>query len=130
MARNGMGVLLRSLRDRRGFSLREVAQLAGVDHAYVHRLETGVKDSPSEEVLSKLIRTLKAGKREAAILQYLAAHADTDAVLVEHALKDSTVTYEIFASAAGAAYRGSSSPNYTKLIERVRRIMSEEDDQG
>ena len=106
MAQTAMGFLLRWLRDKRGLSLREVAQLAGVDHAYVYRLETGMKESPSDEVLSKLIRTLRAGRREAEILHYLAAHTHTDAELVAQVLKDQTVTYEIFASAAGATFRG------------------------
>ena len=126
MAQTAMGVLLRFLRDERKLSLREVAQLAGVDHAYIHRLETGAKESPSDEVLSKLVRTLRAGKREADMLHYLAAHAETDTRLVEHALQDATVTYEIFTATAGTAFRGPARPDYPKLIERVRRILSEE----
>ena len=128
MAQTAIGVLLRSLRDKRKLSLREVAQLAGVDHAYIHRLETGAKESPSEQVLVKLTRTLRAGKREADMLRYLAAHTQTDARLVEHVLRDPTVTYETFAATAGAAFRGAARPDYPKLIERVRRILSEEDD--
>ena len=128
MAQTAMGFLLRWLRDKRGLSLREVAQLAGVDHAYVYRLETGMKESPSDEVLSKLIRTLRAGRREAEILHYLAAHTHTDAELVAQVLKDQTVTYEIFASAAGATFRGATRPDYVNLIRRVRRILEEEDD--
>jgi transcriptional regulator with XRE-family HTH domain len=130
MAEAALGFLLRDLREERGLSLREAAQLAGVDHAYVYRLETGAKESPSEEVLSKLIRSLKAPKREADMLRYLAAHAETDAALVAQVRKDSTVTYEIFASVAGAAFRGTARPDYPKLIERVRRIISEEDGRG
>lgn len=128
MTQTAMGALLRFLRDERKLSLREVAQLAGVDHAYIHRLETGAKESPSEEVLGRLIRTLRAGRREAEMLRYLAAHTETDTRLVEHALEDPTITYEIFAAVAGAAFRGAVRPDYLKLIERVRRILSEEDD--
>ena len=130
MGQTAMGVLLRFLRDKRGLSLREVAQLAGVDLAYIHRLETGAKESPSEEVLSKLIRTLRAEKREADMLHYLAVHTETDTRLVEHALEDPTVTYEIFTATAGASFRGVARPNYPKLVERVRRILSEDDDRG
>jgi transcriptional regulator with XRE-family HTH domain len=130
MADAALGFLLRDLREERGLSLREAAQLAGVDHAYVYRLETGAKESPSEEVLSKLIRSLKAPKREAEMLRYLAAHAETDAALVAHVRKDPTVTYEIFASVAGAAFRGTARPDYPKLIARVRRILGEEDSHG
>lgn len=130
MAQAALGFLLRNLREERELSLREVAQLADIDHAYLHRLETGAKESPSEEVLSKLIRALKAGKREAEMLRYLAAHAETDAALVAHVLKDPTVTYEVFTHTAGAAFRGTARPDYPKLIERIRRILSEEDERG
>jgi len=126
MAQSALGLLLQTLREERGLSLREVAQLGDIDHAYVYRLETGAKESPSDDVLSKLIKALKAGKREADMLRYLAKHAETDPGLVAHVLKDKTVTYESFAAAAGAAFRGNVRPDYAKLIERVRRIMEEE----
>jgi HTH-type transcriptional regulator, competence development regulator len=130
MALTGFGFLLRNLREERGLSLRELAQLAGVDHAYVHRLETGEKESPSEEVLSKLIRALKAGRREADMLRYLSNHLDTDPALVEHVLKDQSVSYDIFASVAGMAFRGTARPDYATRIDRVRRILNEEGGRG
>jgi len=130
MAQPSLGFLLQSLREERQLSLRELAQLADIDHAYIYRLETGDKESPSEEVLSKLIRALKVGKREADILRYLAQHTETDAALVALVLEDPTVTYEIFASGAGAAFRGTARPDYPKLIERVRKILAEEKDNG
>jgi transcriptional regulator with XRE-family HTH domain len=126
MGAPALGLLLRFLRDERGLSLRELAQLAGIDHAYVHRLETGDKESPSDEALSKLIRALKAEKREAAMLRFLAEHRDTDAELVSVALKDPSVTYEIFASVASAAFRGAARPDYPRLIARVRMILDAE----
>lgn len=130
MAQSALGFLLRNLREDRGLSLREVAQLADIDHAYVYRLETGDKESPSGEVLSKLVRALKPPKREAEMLRYVAAHAETDATLVAHVRRDPTVTYGLFASVAGAAYRGNARPDYPKLIERMRKIISEEDGHG
>jgi transcriptional regulator with XRE-family HTH domain len=126
MTQSALGLLLQTLREERGLSLREVAQLGDIDHAYVYRLETGAKESPSDDVLSKLIKALKAGKREAEMLRYLAKHAETDPALVAHVLNDKTVAYEIFAAAASAAFRGNVRPDYAKLIERVRRIMEEE----
>ena len=56
MSETALGFLLRELRKDRGHTLREVSQLSAVDHAYVQRLETGEKTSPSDEVLAKLIR--------------------------------------------------------------------------
>ncbi len=126
MPQSALGFLLRNLREERGLSLREVAQLADIDHAYVYRLETGDKESPSEEVLSRLVRALKAPRREADMLRYIAAHAETEAGLVAHVRQDPTVTYEIFAATASAAYRGTARPDYATRIARVRRILSEE----
>jgi DNA-binding XRE family transcriptional regulator len=130
MAEAALGFLLRNLREERRLSLRELAQLADVDHAYVYRLETGAKESPSDEVLSKLIRALKAPKREAEMLRYLAAHPDSDAGLVAHVRQDATVTFDEFASVAGTVFRGTNRPDYATRIERIRRMLSEEDDGG
>ena len=126
MAQPAFGFLLQRLREQRGLSLRELAQLAGIDHAYIYRLETGDKESPSEEVLTKLVRALKAGKREADMLRYLAEHPHVDPELAAHTLADATVTMEEFFSVAGVAFRGTGRPDYPKLIERVRKILREE----
>lgn len=127
MAQPALGFLLQRLRENRRDSLRDVAKLAAVDHAYLYRLETGDKESPSDEVLSKVIKALKAEPREADMLRYLAKHPETDAALVEYVLTDKTVTFEEFSSAAGAAFRGNVRPDYPKLIARVRRILSMEE---
>jgi hypothetical protein len=111
-------------------SLRDLALLADIDHAYIYRLETGDKEAPSEEVLSKLIRALKPGKREAEMVRYVAGHTNTDAGLVAYVLQDPTVSIEVFGAAAGAVYRGNVRPDYPTLIDRVRRILGEEQTSG
>jgi transcriptional regulator with XRE-family HTH domain len=126
MAQPAFGFLLQRLREERRLSLRELGQLADVDHAYIYRLEAGDKESPSGEVLSRLIRALKATKREADMLRYLAEHSQTDPGLVEYALADASVTFQEFCSAAGAVYRGTGRPDYPRLIGRIRRILREE----
>jgi transcriptional regulator with XRE-family HTH domain len=126
MGQRALGLLLEHLREQRGFSLRDLSDLSKVDHAYIYRLEKGDKESPSDEVLSKLIRPLKAEKRDADMLRYLAAHSETDPELVKHVLSDKTVTFGEFTAAAGAAFRGTARPDYPKLIERVRRILGED----
>ena len=78
MDQAALGLMLQHLREKRGLKLRELAQLANVDHAYIYRLETGAKERPSDEVLSKLIRGVRAGNREAAMLRYLAEHTKTE----------------------------------------------------
>jgi len=107
-----------------------LGQLAEIDHAYIYRLENGEKESPSEEALTKLIRALKAPKREADMLRYLATHPQVDRGLVEHALTDTTVTIEEFSAAAGMTFRGTGRPDPAKLVERIRRILKEENGNG
>jgi transcriptional regulator with XRE-family HTH domain len=128
MPESALGVLLRNLRERRQFSYRELAQLADLDHAYIYRLETGSKESPSQETLQKLSKALKAEKRENDILRFLAEHPDTAPALAALTVEDPTVTYDEFAAAAGMAYRGTVRPDYRKLVERIRRIAAEDDD--
>lgn len=127
LSQTGLGLLLQNLRERRGLKLRELAQLANVDHAYIYRLETGAKESPSEEVLVKLIRGSAAGSREAAMLRYLAEHPATPIGLVEVAIADEGVSYGVFAAAAGAVYRGPVRQDFRRVVDRVRRVL--EDDQ-
>ncbi len=130
MAQPPFGLLLQRLREERRLSLRELGQLAEIDHAYVYRLESGEKESPSEEALTKLIRALKAPKREGDMLRYLAAHPQVDPGLVEYVLMDRTVTIEEFRAAAGMAYRGTGRPEYSKQIDRIRRIFKDENENG
>lgn len=130
MKKNGLGFLLQHLREQRRMSLRELSQLADIDHAYIHRLERGEKGSPSEDVLLRLIRALKAERREADMLRFLAAHPETTRDLVVEVMKNSTVTYDEFTAAAGMVFRGRVRPDYAQLLARVRRILSEENGHG
>jgi len=128
MPESALGVLLRNLRERRQFSYRELAQLADLDHAYIFRLETGSKESPSSETLQKLGKALKSDKRDNDILHYLAEHPDTSPALAALAVEDPTLTYGEFTAAAGMAYRGTARQDYRKLLERIRRYAAEDDD--
>src|ERR1700688_4934809 len=130
MAQPAFGLLLQRLREERRLSLRELGQLAGIDHAYIYRLDAGDKESPSEEILTKLIRALKAGKRDADVLRYLAQHPQVDPGLVEHAMTDPTLNFEEFCAVAVMAFRGSGRSDYGNLVEGVRRILREENGNG
>ena len=129
MPESALGFLIRFLREQRGLSLRELGRLAGVEHAYIHRLETGTKEAPSAEVMAKLSKALKAAKRESEMLLYLAAHPETPAGLVAETVKDPTVSFEVFTGSVSMAFRGAR-PNFQEIIRRVRRILEEEDDNG
>lgn len=126
MGESALGFLLRSLREERGLSLREAAQLAELDHAYIHRLETGEKESPSEEALAKLIRALKPPKRESEILQFVAANATVRPDLIVFVRDDPSVTYAEFSALSGIAFRGQARPDYKTMLARIRKILGSE----
>lgn len=127
MKQTGLGVALKTLRERRTLSLREVSQLSTVDHAYVYRLETGEKTSPSEDLINRLIKVLKPDERDCSIIKWLASHADADPDLVEFVLADPAITADIFTAAAGIRHRGSARPDPATLITRVRRAFEEDE---
>lgn len=128
MKQTGLGVALKTLRERRTLSLREVSQLSTVDHAYVYRLETGEKTSPSHELIAKLLKVLKPDERDAAIVKWLVNHPDADPQLVEFVLTDPNISAEVFAAAAGIRHRGSARPDPATLIARVKRAFDDEDE--
>lgn len=125
MPQSGLGILLRQLRENRGLSLREVGQLSSTDHAYVYRLETGEKESPSSEVFTKLLRVLKPTDRENEIAKWLVDHPEADPELVLYTLKDATIDPEIFMAAAGVRHRGTARPDPATLIARVKRAFED-----
>jgi HTH-type transcriptional regulator, competence development regulator len=65
------GQLLQRFRQERGLSLRELGTLAGLDHAYIHRLEAGDKVAPSWETLHALAKSLKISPRKARLLRFM-----------------------------------------------------------
>lgn len=113
---------LRKLRDERGLSLRELEQLSGVDHAYIQRLETGEKEAPSDEVLQKLLRALKAGPRKSQILQMVIGK-EINPELLDLALDDPDLEIETFNLMAHINLRGK--PDWRKLIKDVAKLRKE-----
>ncbi len=129
MAQTGLGVALRSLRERRTLSLREMSQLSTVDHAYVHRLETGEKTSPTQELVAKLLKVLKPSERDTELVRWLVDHPDADPGLVEYVLADQSIEVEVFSAAAGIRHRGTARPDPATLVARIRRAFADEDDE-
>lgn len=126
MAQSGLGLLLRTLRENRGLSSRELGQLADIDHTYIYRLETGEKQSPSEEVLARLLRVLKAEPREIEMAQYLLKN-EVNPNWVEHTLK-TDMTAEMFEMGASAVFRGGARPDMVAIEARVRRAFEDDDE--
>lgn len=127
MPDTALGFLLRELRSERSLNLRELAQLADVDHAYIQRLETGEKTSPSDEVLAKLAKALRAPKREKEMFSYLAKNPDAAVPLVEFVRREPAVTFAEFRGLATIAHRGSARPDYATSLKRLRALWADED---
>ncbi|WP_218628315.1 MULTISPECIES: helix-turn-helix transcriptional regulator [unclassified Variovorax] len=124
ITKSGLGTLLRKLREARELSSRELGQLADVDHTYVYRLETGEKQSPSEELLARLLRVLKAKPREVEMAQFMMSN-DVNPDWVEHVLQ-TDMTAEMFEMGATMRNRGSGRPDMQALEARVRRALEDD----
>lgn len=66
------GTYIAELREKKGFSLRELDKRAGdLSHVYIWRLEKGDRDAPSPETLEKLFKALELNQREQELAQLL-----------------------------------------------------------
>ena len=119
----GFGGLLERLRTEKGLSLRQLGQLADLDHAYVHRLETGEKADPSDDTVDSLIRALRPGERKAKILKFL-VQQPVDEDLLSYVLESSKVSIEDFESAARMRSRGRpiGKDAWERVLEQIRKI--------
>lgn len=123
MAQSGLGLLLRKLREARDLSSRELGQLADIDHTYIYRLETGEKQSPSGDLLTRLLRVLKAGQREIEMAQWLTAN-EANPDWVEYTL-GTDMTAEMFEMGASMRHRGGPRPDLGTIEARVRKAFEE-----
>jgi transcriptional regulator with XRE-family HTH domain len=126
MSQTGLGVALKTLRERRTLSLREIGQLSSVDHAYVHRLESGEKANPSSDLVEKLLKVLNPSARDAALVMWLVDHAEAEPRLVEFVLNDPSISIDIFSAAAGVRHRGNTRPDPATLIARIQRAFEDD----
>lgn len=124
MAQSGLGLMLRKLREARDLSSRELGQLAEIDHTYIYRLETGEKQSPSEELLTRLLRVLKAKSREIEMAQFMLKN-DVNPEWVEHFLA-TDMTAEMFEMGATMRHRGGGRPDMKAIEARVRKVLEDD----
>jgi HTH-type transcriptional regulator, competence development regulator len=125
MAQSGLGTLLRKLRETRDLSSRELGQLADIDHTYIYRLETGEKQSPSSELMERLLRVLKAKPREVEMAQFMMSN-DVNPDWVEHVLS-TDLTAEMFEMGATMRHRGAGRPDMEAIGARVRKAIEEDE---
>jgi transcriptional regulator with XRE-family HTH domain len=120
MPESAMGVWLKGLREGSKLTLRDLAQRSEVDHAYIHRLETGAKESPSDEVVNKLSVALSPKERDAEIFRFLANHPNVDVDMLNFVREE-------FHMLTTVVNRGTR-PDYATSLARIRRILQEDDD--
>ena len=130
MPQTGFGVALKTLRERNGMSLREIGQRSSTDHAYIHRLETGEKTNPSNNLVAKLLAVLRPSERDAGVVYWLMDHPEADINLVDYVLQDRDVSLEVFSAAAGMKHRNTVRPAPATLISRVMRAFEDDDEDG
>lgn len=123
MAQSGLGLLLRKLREARDLSSRELGQLAVIDHTYIYRLETGEKQSPSDDLLTRLLRVLKADQRQIEMAQWLASN-EANPDWVEYTL-GTDMTAEMFEMGASMRHRGGARPDMQTIEARVRKAFED-----
>ncbi len=121
MAESAFGVVLRTLRERRELSLRDLGALAEMDHAYISKIERGDKEPPPGATFSRLSRHLKAAPHELAILTFLHTNNAVDPALALQALGDPEVTPEIMAIAVSVVHRGAGRPTPAQWLERAKK---------
>lgn len=76
MSKKAFGQYLRSLRNDRGYSLRELASQIEITPYYLCYIENGTKSNPSIKVISRLFKTLKMNKNEIELFLDLHAKAN------------------------------------------------------
>ena len=64
MEEPNFGKFLKTLRERRNMSLRDVQRQSGVSNAYIAQLEKGDRPAPSPDILKKLARAYNVTVRE------------------------------------------------------------------
>ncbi len=119
------GTALNRFRTERGLSLRELATLSGVDHAYIHRLESGDKTAPSPDVMDKLARALKLSPVRRKFFEFTAMAGAIDDHLFEVGFKDPE-RLETIKVAATMSFRGakpSTEEEWRSKLDQIQELI-------
>lgn len=119
------GTALNRFRTERGLSLRELATLSGVDHAYIHRLESGGKTAPSPDVMDKLARALKLAPVRRKFFEFTALAGSIDDNLFEVGFKNPE-RLESIKVAATMSFRGAkpaSEEEWRSKLDQIEELI-------
>ena len=117
------GRYIAEVRDRKGFSLRELERRASdLNHVYIWRLEKGDRDAPSAETIAKLAKALELSQREREIVSLL-LRSEIDDGLYALIVERPDIPVEDIEPVATMSFRGNR-PNdeagWLKLINMVK----------
>ncbi len=119
------GTYIGELREKKGFSLRELEKRAGdLSHVYIWRLEKGDRDAPSADTLDKLSKALEVSQREWE-LALLLLRTEINDQLFRIARDRTDIPMSDIEPVATMSFRGSrptDEAGWIRLIEFVRDI--------
>ncbi len=73
--RTEIGIFIETLRNKKGYSIRELAKHAGMSHSEISRIESGEREKPSAKVLNKLANSLSISHEKLlAVAGYIPRH--------------------------------------------------------
>lgn len=102
----GFGDALRSFREERGLSLRELGTLSGVNYAYIQRLESNENTAPSDEKIDALCSALKLTPQRKGMLKALMTMDPVPDALFDAMRQHSKATVDAFIVASKVSFRG------------------------
>jgi transcriptional regulator with XRE-family HTH domain len=126
------GELLKRFREERKLTLRDLGKLSEMDHAYIHRLETGEKAAPSDDTLKALTKALKLDNRKARILKFLINQSVPD-ILADTVLEEYEHDLADFESVVAMSHRGTrpkTKEDWRRLLNMVREMREEIEKDG
>lgn len=119
------GTYIAELREKKGFSLRELEKKAGeLSHVYIWRLEKGDRDAPSQETMDKLFKALELDAREQELGRLLIRTEIPDE-LFQIARDQVDIPISDIEPVATMSFRGNrptSRAGWLRLIDFVREI--------
>lgn len=121
------GYLLRKFRNERRLSLRELSKLTGIDHTYIQRLESGQKESPSDQVTSSLITSLKLKGSKSNIFQWIVGKRLPES-LVDLIIEESIATdiALVLALLPFKRHKTCSKSDWLRLSQQLESFVKEE----
>ena len=124
------GYTLKRFREDRNLSLREFGKLCGIDHAYIHRLETEEKTAPSNTVVDAFVRTLKLTPRRAGLLRLLVGKT-VNRTLIDVFVEDEHRPLDLLEPAHQMSFRGkrpATKDEWRRHVDRLARLFDEDDE--